>query len=178
MKKNFDKNYINSQEYWEKILEREGLWDIDKQENFSERVGTILATKIDESQVEIKTWKDTFKIFYKWKLAWVVDYQKVEDWVYVEFLWTPNWTEKTLWHNAVFDNKYIEYFWENRTPIIWMWPYLFEKFFFEMAKKWKKIYWKPIEWSENFYRKCFNKMADIWALEYIFEDWKYEITPL
>lgn len=176
--KNLD---VNSFEYWEKILEKEGLWDIDKKLWFSDEISNILSNRIDEKFVKIKSFDGKFEIYYKSKLAWVVLYEETKDWIYVDFLWTPNWNEKTLWHNTIFDNKYYEYFNEknnNTSPVLWMWPYLFEKFFFHIAEKWLKIHWQPIEGSESFYKKCFDRMEKAWVLEFIFEDGRYEITPI
>lgn len=170
---------INSPEYWERILESEWLWDIDKKLWFSDTTNTIIKTKIDESKIKIKISENKFEIKYKWKLAWVVEFEEDERWIYISFLWTPNWTEKTLWWNRIFDNKYYEYFNEdnwNTEKIFWMWPYLLEKFLHFIYEKWVPLYWKPIEWSEKFYAWIFERLENAWFLRYNFDWEEYEIT--
>lgn len=119
--KNLD---VNSFEYWEKILEKEGLWDIDVKEWFSEKVKKVLVLKtikdLDNYILEIEERNNVFFEIDEENFS-VILYDrdtKNEIWFVKPWIYSYNWlNKKSHLDFVVSDNYRWKWFWKNLLEI-------------------------------------------------------------
>jgi len=164
-----------SPEDWEEYLSSHWLWNIDEKIWITSWEIKKISTDILDINEEMDD--ISFSLYEGKKLIWVVEYSKNKEWICIDFLATINWDTSKIVADNEFRTKFIEYFWDTKKEVNWLWSKLINRFI-DNIKSNEIITLVSVEWSKWFYEKILLKMEKEWKISILSKIPEYQILVL
>lgn len=163
-----DKIDKNSPEYWDKILEKEWLWNLDEEKSFILEKTKNSAKKVLEIENLNYDFRKDEVLIKNWDvLIWRIKYNFLDNKnIELESLYTINWNYNKIISDNWFKEEFLSYFWEyQKIKIPWAWKEILKQFI--LNYKWYNLTIIPIKSSRGFYNKVLTQFENEWLISII-----------